>query len=79
VCAPTVLPGGLGYFVAVGQECTTGSGPAPVRARVALPNGTNQEIVVAAGPGVPVPSVCTLHASTLHVPPIVGSIRAVQA
>jgi hypothetical protein len=70
-----LAPGGLGYFVAAGQECTTGSGPAPDQARVALPNGTDQEIAVAAGPGVPVPSVCT-HASLLHVSPIIGSIRA---
>lgn len=50
--------------------------PAPDQARVSLPNGTNRESPVAAGPGVPIPSVCTTHASTLHVSPIVGSTRA---
>ena len=69
-------PGGLGYFVVAGQECNTGSGPAPDQVRVSLPNGTNEEIAVAADPGVPIPSVCTRHASTLHVSPVVESIRA---
>jgi len=69
-------PGGLGYFVVAGRECNDGSGSAPDQARVSLPNGTSQEIAVAAGPGVPIPSVCTAHASTLHVSPLVDSIRA---
>lgn len=71
-----LAPGGLGYFVVAGQECNTDSAAAPDEARISLPNDTSQQIAVAAGSGVPIPSVCATHPSTFHVSPLVASIQA---